>query len=201
MIQEINELQIKTIKMEKTVVATKTNWAIDPAHSEIDFKVRHLMISNVKGSFKTFGANINTILQDFSTAEIDLWIDTASISTGDEKRDEHLRSVDFFDVQNHKQITFTSFSIGLPDSEGNREMIGHLSIKGITKKVKFNVLFGGIVKDPWENEKAGFSVNGKINRGDWELFWNTALETGGIMIGEEVTISCEIELTNIGKKA
>jgi len=187
--------------METALVATKTKWTIDQAHSEIDFKVRHLMISNVKGSFKTFDATIYTTLKDFSTAEIDLWIDASSITTGDEKRDEHLKSVDFFDVQNHKKITFTSISIGTADTDGNHELWGYLTIKGITKKVNLNVQFGGIVNDPWKNEKAGFSVSGKINRTNWELFWNAALDTGGIMVGEEVTISCEVELTNIGSKA
>ena len=184
--------------METTLVATRTKWTIDQAHSEIDFKVRHIMISNVKGSFKTFDANIYTTLKDFSTAEIDFWIDASSIVTGDAKRDEHLKSLDFFDVQNFKKITFTSISIGVIDAEGNHEMWGYLTIKGITKKVKFNVQFGGIVNDPWKNEKTGFTITGKINRTDWGLFWNAALDNGGIMVGEEVSISCEVELTNMG---
>ena len=187
--------------METTLVTTKTEWTIDQAHSEIDFKVKHLMISNVKGSFKIFDATIYTSLKDFTTAEIDLWIDASSINTGDEKRDEHLKSVDFFDVQNHKKITFTSISFGVADIDGNHEMWGNLTIKGITRKVKLIVQFGGIVHDPWKNEKAGFTVTGKINRTDWELLWNTTIDTGGIMVGEEVSISCEIELTNIGSKA
>ena len=174
-------------------------WSIDQAHSEIDFKVRHLMISNVKGSFKTFVASIYTTAKDFTTAEIDLSIDVSSLSTGDAKRDEHLQSADFFDVQHHKQITFTSSTIG-KGTDGNHELWGELTMKGITKNVKLKVQFGGIVNDPWGNEKAGFTVNGKINRSDWGLNWNAALDTGGFMLSDEVEISCEVELINAGKK-
>ena len=185
--------------METALVATKTKWTIDQAHSEIDFKVRHLMISNVKGSFKTFDASVYTNGKDFTTAEIDLWIDTTSINTGDAKRDEHLKSLDFFDAQNHKQIAFTYSTIGNPDQDGNHELWGELTMIGVTKNVKLNVQFGGIIKDPWGNEKAGFTVTGKINRSDWGLVWNATLENGGLMVSDEVTISCEIELINIGQ--
>jgi len=179
---------------------TKTKWSIDQAHSEIAFKVKHLMIAHVKGEFKTFDASIYTQEKDFSTAEIDLWIDAASITTGDAKRDEHLKSADFFDVETHKQITFTSNTIGEPDHAGNRDLWGDLTMRGITKNVKLNVQFGGTLNDPWGHEKAGFTVTGKINRTDFELFWNTPLEAGGIMVGEEVNILCEIELLNEGHK-
>jgi len=172
-----------------------TKWSIDQAHSEITFKVKHLMISNVTGTFKTFDASIYTTGKDFKTAEIDLWIDASSISTGDEKRDEHIKNGDFFDTENHKQITFTSSTIGEAGSEGNHELWGELTIKGITKNVKLNVQFGGMQKDPWGNEKAGFTVTGKINRNDWGLIWNTPLESGGLMLSEEIKISCEVELT------
>ena len=185
--------------METTLVTTKTKWSVDQAHTEIDFKVRHLMIAYVKGAFKTFDASIYTDGKDFTTAEIDLWIDPSSINTGDEKRDEHLKSVDFFDIQNHKQITFTSSTMGKPDSDGNSELWGELTMVGITKNVKLNVKFGGIAKDPWGNEKSGFTVTGKINRSDWGLSWNASLETGGLLVSDEVTISCEVELINVGQ--
>ena len=175
-------------------------WVVDQSHSEIAFKVRHLMIAHVKGTFQTFDASIYTTGKDFTTAEIDLWIDASSITTGDAKRDEHLKSAEFFDTQNHKQITFTSSTIGKPDSNGNHELWGELTIKGITKNVKLSVQFGGIQKDPWENEKAGFTVSGKINRSEWGLIWNTPLENGGLIVGEEVTISGEVELVNAGPK-
>ena len=185
--------------METTLVTTKTKWSVDQAHTEIEFKVRHLMIAHVKGAFKTFDASIYTNAKDFTTAEIDLWIDPSSINTGDAKRDEHLKSADFFDIQNYKQITFTSSTMGKPDSDGNSELWGELTMIGITKNVKLNVEFGGIAKDPWGNEKSGFTVTGKINRSEWGLVWNATLETGGLMVSDEVTISCEVELINSGE--
>jgi len=181
-------------------MTNRTKWSIDQSHSEIDFKVRHLMISHVKGSFKTFDASIYTTDKDFTTAEIDLWIDAASITTGEEKRDEHLKNADFFDVENHKQITFTSSTIEKAGKDGNHELWGELTMKGITKNVKLNVEFGGIINDPWNNEKAGFTVTGKINRSDWELTWNAAMETGGLMVSDEISISCEVQLINATQK-
>jgi polyisoprenoid-binding protein YceI len=185
--------------METTLVSTQTKWSVDQAHSEIGFKVRHLMISNVKGTFKTFDASIYTTLKDFTTAEVDLWIDPSSIDTGDTKRDEHLKSADFFDVIKHKQITFISSTIGKPDAKGNQELWGELTMIGVTKNVRLDVQFGGIIKDPWGNEKAGFTISGKIKRSDWGLVWNTTMETGGLMVSDEVAISCEVELTNKGE--
>lgn len=178
----------------------ETKWSVDQSHSEIAFKVRHLMISHVKGTFKTFDASIYTNGKDFSTAVIDLWIDVSSINTGDAKRDMHLKSADFFDVKNHSQITFTSSTIGEQDSAGNHELWGELTMMGVTKNIKLNVEFGGIQKDPWGNEKVGFSVSGKLNRSDWGLIWNTPMESGGLVVSEEVSISCELELANLGQK-
>jgi len=186
--------------METALVTTQTRWSIDQSHCEIAFKVRHLMIAHVKGTFKIFDASIYTNSTDFLTTEVDLWIDPASISTGDSKRDEHLKSPEFFDVDKHKQITFTSSTIGIPGPDGIQELWGELTIIGITKNVKLNVLFGGMVKDPWGNEKAGFTISGKINRSDWGLVWNANIETGGVMVADEVMISCEIELINKGQE-
>ena len=181
-------------------MTNEIKWSIDQSHSEISFKVKHLMISHVKGSFKTFDASIYTTGKDFTTAVIDLWIDTTSIITGDIKRDEHLKSGDFFDASNHKQITFTSSTIGKANTDGDHELWGELTMKGITKNVKLIVQFGGIVKDPYGNEKAGFTVSGKINRSDWGLNWNAAMEAGGMLVSEDIFISSEIELTNSGQK-
>jgi len=182
--------------METTLNKSKTRWFIDHDHSEISFKVKHFMVTEVKGSFKTFDATIYTTLNDFETAEIELWIDPCSIDTGDEKRDAHLKSVDFFDARNNRQITFTSSKIGDSDPEGNHELSGNLTMRGVTKDVKLIVQFGGDIKDPWGNKKPGFSVNGKIKRGDWGLVWNAPKETGGFMISDEVTILCELKLIN-----
>ncbi len=172
----------------------ETKWSIDKTHSEIGFKVRHLMIAHVRGTFKTFDADIKSVEKDFKTADIDLWVDPSSISTGDLKRDEHLKSPDFFDVLNHKQINFTSNTIINAENGDGYEMWGDLTIKGITKHIKLNVVIGGIVKDPWGNEKAGIEISGTICRSDWGLTWNATLETGGFMVSDEVHILCEIEL-------
>lgn len=173
---------------------------MDPAHSEIGFKVRHLMIAHVRGIFKTFDASIFTIGMDFRSSEVDLWIDASTINTGDVKRDRHLKSRDFFDVKKYRQITFTSSTIVKADEGGHHELWGELTMKGITHNVKLNVQFGGILNDPWGNERAGFSVTGNIKRSDWGLTWNSMTESNGLMVSDEVEISCEIELTKIGQK-
>ncbi len=186
--------------MKTKEINTKTKWSIDHDHSEIEFKVRHLLIAHVKGEFKVFDASIYTINKDFSTAEIDLWIDVSSVATGNEKRDEHLISSDFFDLRNHKQISFKSSTIGEPDADGISELWGELTMIGITKNVKLNIQFGGIVNDPWGNEKAGFTITGMINRNDWGLNWNATMENGGFMISNEVVISCEVELNYVDQE-
>jgi len=172
----------------------KTKWAIDPAHTEISFKVKHLMISNVKGVFREFDADIFTEGNDFTTSEINFRMNPASIDTGTPDRDGHLKSADFFDVENHKEIQFKSTSLEKTGDENIFSLNGNLTIKGITKPVKLEVEFGGLMKDPWGNEKAGLTLTGKINRKDWGLTWNAALEAGGMLVGEEIKINCEIEL-------
>jgi polyisoprenoid-binding protein YceI len=178
----------------ETASMTKIKWGIDPAHSEIAFKVKHLMITNVKGVFTKYDADIVTTNEDFMTAEVDFWMDPSSVSSGSPDRDAHMRSPDFFDVENYKQITFRADSYESVDNDGSYELYGDLTIKGITKKIKLDVEFGGVVKDPWGNHRAGFTINGKINRKDWQLNWNTALEAGGFLVADDVYISCEIQL-------
>lgn len=177
-------------------------WSIDQAHSEIAFKVRHLMISHVRGVFKVFDASIYTTGKDFANAEIDVWIDAASVSTGDAGRDEHLKGADFFDVEQHKQIRFTASTLGKSDEPGPGmyEVWGELMMVGITKNIKLEVHFGGMVNDPSGKERAGFTIKGTINRKDWGLEWNKVLEAGGLLVSEEVAISCDVELINIGYK-
>ena len=176
-----------------------TKWSVDPAHSTIDFTIRHLMIARVRGSFKVFDASIYTKGKDFSTAQVDLWIDAASVSTGDQKRDEHLKTEDFLDTATYPQISFVSNTIAAAGDDGRHTIWGDLTIKGITKNIGMQLQFGGIQNDPWGNQKAGFSVTGKINRSDWGVVWNTAIATGGVLLGEELLISCEIELIKADK--
>lgn len=172
----------------------KTKWVLDAAHSEIGFKVKHLMLTNVKGEFKTFEASIYTTGDDFMSAEIDFWLDPASVDTRSADRDGHLKSADFFDVENHKQINFVANTYEAVDNDGSYELYGDLTIKGITHRVKLDVEFGGVMTDPWGNKKAGFTINGKINRKDFGLNWNAALEAGGVLVSDEVRISCEVQL-------
>ncbi len=171
---------------------TKTKWAIDPTHSEILFKVKHLMITNVKGEFRSFEGNITSDGSDFDKAKVNVTIDASSIFTNNTDRDAHLQSADFFDVENHKALSFEGTSLTKLDDE-NYELKGLLTIKGISKEVVLDVEFGGLMKDPYGNEKAGFSVSGKINRKDWGLNWNAALEAGGVMVSDEVRLTAEVQ--------
>jgi polyisoprenoid-binding protein YceI len=173
---------------------TKTKWGIDPVHSEIAFKVKHLMISNVKGTFREFDATVYTAGDDFSTSQIEFSLKPASVNTGNPDRDAHLKSADFFDAEKFDLITFKSNSLKSLDGDGNYELTGAMTIKGIARELKLDAEFGGIMKDPWGNSKAGFTLNGKINRKEWDLTWNAALEAGGVLVGEEVKISCEVQL-------
>jgi polyisoprenoid-binding protein YceI len=173
---------------------TKQKWVIDPTHSDISFKVKHLMITYVRGSFQEFDASIYTTNDDFTTAEVDCWINTGSVTTNNADRDKHLVSGDFFDVDNFPQISFVANSYENIDGDGSYSLWGDITIKGISKKIKLAVEFGGIVKDPWGNEKAGFSIHGSINRKDFGLEWNTAIEAGNVLLGDDVSISAEIQL-------
>ncbi len=168
----------------------KTKWDLDPTHSELEFKVRHMMITNVKGEFGKFSIDVSG--EDLTNSNIHVLVEAASINTNNEDRDKHLKSADFFDIENHKELTFKSTSFTQLDND-EFELRGILSIRGISKEVKLDVEFGGVNTDPWGNEKAGFSLEGKINRKDWGLNWNTALETGGVLVGDEVKISGEFQ--------
>ena len=152
------------------------------------------MITNVKGEFKEFDASIYTTGKNFMTSEIDFRLNPASVDIGDAKRDEHLSSADFFDPENHKKISFPGNTYEQVDGDGSYTLYGDLIIKGIKKQVKLDVEFGGVMKDPWGNEKAGFTINGKINLKDWGLNWNATLEAGGVLVNEDVRISCEVQL-------
>jgi len=168
-------------------------WSIDHTNSSITFKVRHSMIANIKGMFKTFGANIYSLSNDFKTTEIDLWIDTTSINTGDVLRDEHLKGIDFLDSKNYKKIRFVSSSIKKID-DTSFELYGDLTIKKITKRIKLDAQLGGILTDYLGNEHAGFLITGTIQRNEWGLVLNSFVDAGGFIVGEEIKIACEIEL-------
>lgn len=174
-------------------MATKT-WALDPTHSEVQFKIKHLMITNVTGSFNIFTVTAETEEEDFTKAKVSFTADVNSISTNNEQRDTHLKSGDFFDAEKFPQIKFEATRAENIDNDGSYDLYGDLTIRDITKNVKLSVEFGGVVKDPWGNTKAGFTINGKINRKDFGLTWNAVTEAGGVMVSEEVRLFAEIQL-------
>lgn len=173
-------------------MANTTKWVIDPTHSELLFKVKHLMITNVKGEFRDFEAEITTEGDDFNKAKVKASIKASSIYTNNDDRDQHLKSEDFFNVENHKTLEFEGTSFEKLDDE-NYKLKGNLTIVGNTKEVTLDVEFGGVAIDPWGNKKAGFSISGKINRKDWGLNWNQALEAGGVLVSDAVKINAEVQ--------
>ncbi|MCO0599222.1 YceI family protein [Peribacillus butanolivorans] len=171
---------------------TNTKWAIDPTHSAIEFSVKHMMIAKVKGSFNKFEANISANPSDLTTAEIDFTVDVASIDTRNADRDNHLRSADFFDVEKNPTLTFKSMKI-VKTGDDEYDVTGDVTLNGFTNEETFAITFEGQGKDPWGNEKAGFSGKGKVKRSDYGLTYNAALETGGVLIGDQITLTIEIE--------
>jgi len=169
-----------------------TKWALDATHSELGFKIKHLMISNVSGRFNSFDVTAETGDDNFGDADISATIDVSSIFTNNEQRDGHLRNSDFFEIEKYPNIVFKS-TVVKADGE-DLEVTGDLTMKDITKSITLKVEFAGITKDPYGNVKAGFSFAGKLNRKDWGINFNAALETGGVMLGEEIKYEGEIQL-------
>jgi len=178
-------------------MAQVITWKVDNAHSNIKFSVSHLVISDVDGAFKSYNGTIQSVKPDFSDAQIDFAVDIDSVNTDNESRDQHLKSDDFFNAEKFPQMTFkgTSFK----NVSGNKYALeGDLTIRDVTRKVKFDVTYGGTVKDPWGNIKAGFKVKGVINRFDYNLKWNSLTELGGAVIGKEVELTLNLEFGQQG---
>lgn len=171
----------------------KTKWNVDPIHSELGFKIKHLMISNVSGTFRNFQVQVETNEDDFSSAVIKVTVEINSISSNNEQRDHHLLASDFFEAEKYPQLIFQSSKVEKEDDD-TFYVFGELTMKGITKPVKLTVQYSGITKDPWGGVRAGFDVTGKINRSDWGMSFNGALETGGVILSEEVKIFGELQL-------
>jgi polyisoprenoid-binding protein YceI len=167
-------------------------WILEPTHSEVQFKVKHLMISTVTGHFQKINATVETEGNDFTTAKAHFTADVDSISTNNEQRDGHLKSGDFFDAASHPQIVFDSTHLEKV-SETNYKLSGNLTMRGVTKPVSLDVEYGGTITDPWGNTRAGFSLEGKINRKDFGVQWNMATEAGGLVVGEEVKLHINVE--------
>jgi len=166
-------------------------WTIDPTHSEVGFKVKHMMFTNVKGLFNDYSADID-FNDDLKDANLQFEAKINSIFTNNADRDNHLKSADFFDVDQYPTLNFKSTNIQGNGSE--YEITGDLTIKGITKPVTLNAEFSGLMTDPWGNTKVGLNLDGKINRKDFGLTYNAALETGGVLVGEDVKLNAEIQL-------
>ncbi len=172
--------------------AVAATFTIDRAHSGVGFKVKHLMVSNVRGSFNDFAGTVVYDPADPKSWQVEATIQATSIDTGDSKRDDHLRSADFFDVATHPTLTFKSTGV-TANKDGTYLLTGDLTMHGVTKPVTLNLEANGMIKDPWGTTKAGFTATGKLNRTDFGLTWNKALETGGVVVGEEITLMLEVE--------
>jgi polyisoprenoid-binding protein YceI len=192
------QILIASLAFLSVVANAQTNWKIDASHSKVGFSVTHLMVSETEGKFKVYDGTVSSKSEnDFTGAQIEFSADASSINTEDEKRDGHLKSADFFDVEKYPKITFKSTSMKLNPKKGKTayDLEGDLTMKGVTKHVTLTAIGASkAVKDPWGNTKYGFKVNGTINRKDYGLNWNAALESGGVVVSEEVKLDMNIEL-------
>ena len=174
-------------------------WQIDPAHSSIQFTVRHMMISKVRGNFEKFSGTIDFTEENPANSTVAVEIDAASINTREEQRDGHLKSPDFLNVAEFPTLTFKSTRVE-PSSSDEGKLIGDLTIRDITKEVVLDVEYVGKAKSPWGTTSAGFSGSTTINRTDWGLTWNQTLETGGILVGDKIKIDIELELIEVAEQ-
>ena len=176
------------------LVASAATWNIDPDHSNVGFTVKHLMVSNVRGNFQKHTGVVDINDKDITKSKVEVTIDTASISTGVQKRDDHLKSADFFEVAKYPAMTFASKMVAKAGKD-KLKVTGDLTLHGITKEVVLNVApLSKESKDPWGNIRRGTTATTTINRKDFGLTWNKALETGGVLVGEEITITLEVEM-------
>jgi polyisoprenoid-binding protein YceI len=169
---------------------TPGTWTADTAHSHVGFTVRHMVVSKVRGSFDKFDAKL-TIADDPLQSTVEATIDLASINTGDEGRDGHVKGGDFFDIEQFPTMEFTS--TGIRPNGSDYLLDGELTIKGVTKPITLDLEFNGVTKDPWGATRAGFSATGEVNRGDYGISYNAVLETGGVLIGEKLKVEIEVE--------
>ena len=169
-----------------------TTWVLDPTHSELQFKIKHLMISTVSGQFNQFKGTAETNNDDFTSAKVHFEAEINSISTNNEQRDEHLKAADFFNAEIYPKLVFEGENME-KTGEDEYKLHGILTIKNVSKKLVLDVEFGGITKDPWGNTRTGFSVTGKINRQDYGISFGTVSETGGLLLGDEVRINANVQ--------
>ena len=169
------------------------NWQIDSAHSEINFSVRHMMISNVRGRFESFTGEVNFDEENPANTKVEVQIDANSIDTREPNRNNHLRSQDFLYAEKYPYLTFRSKRVEVTGKNRAR-LVGDLTVRDITREVTLDVEYSGQAKSPWGTTSAGFSASGSLNRKDWDLTWNQALETGGVLVGDEIKFNVEVEI-------
>ncbi|MBC8424915.1 YceI family protein [bacterium] len=174
-----------------TAGAQAATYAIDNSHSSVSFKVRHMMVSKVTGVFESFSGTVEFVQGDPKAWSVEAVIDVATINTNDGKRDDHLRSPDFFDVETHPEMSFKS--TGVEVDGGDYVLTGEFTMMGVTRPVELELEFNGEIEDPWGNTRAGFSASGKLDRRDFGMSWNTAMDKGGIVVGNDISIELEIE--------
>lgn len=185
-------METNTVSTTQTESTDLMKWNLDPSHSKIQFKARHMVISTVTGHFEKFDAHVIGDVKDVERIKTEVSIPVDSLTTGQPDRDNHLKSPDFFDAANHPEIKFVSTSF---KKKGDNEFIlsGDLTIRGITRNIELDAEYGGMVKDPWGNDRAGFIVTGELNRFDYDLKWNALIETGGAVVGPKIKILAEVE--------
>ncbi|HMU78601.1 MAG TPA: YceI family protein [Bacteroidia bacterium] len=171
----------------------QTKWTADKSHSKIGFTVTHMLIAEVEGHFKDFTASMTASKDNFEDSKVEFKAPVSSINTNDDKRDEHLRGSDFFDMANHPEISFTSVTFK-PAGDKKFKVVGNLTMRGVTRSVTLEATHMGTVEDPWGNTKAGFKLTGKVNRKDFGIAWNKTLTSGGAVVSDEVAMNCMIEL-------
>jgi len=179
--------------MTQTTLTKKTTYKVDPMHSEVTFKVKHLMITNVSGSFGKFDAALTAGEDDFTDASVTFEADIDSITTGNEQRDTHLKSDDFFNAEKFPKLSFVSTGITKKNDE-EYVLTGNLTIRDVTKPITLNVVYGGTMTDPWGQTKAGFEITGKINRKEYGLMWSAVTEAGGIVVSDDVKLNVQVQM-------
>ncbi len=170
------------------------NWQLDTGHTHIGFTGRHLMVATVRGEFENFSGTVEFDEQDLTRSKVDIQIEAASVNTRNAQRDEHFRSADFFDVEHYPSITFKSTRVTMQDAH-HGQLVGDLTMRGITKEVVLDGEYGGVSQTPWDTYSAGFSLRGKVNRKDWGMKWNMVLAGGGLAASDEINLAIDLELT------
>jgi polyisoprenoid-binding protein YceI len=188
--------EVDKVTPTQTATPSKTTtWQVDPSHTHLEFAVRHLMIATVRGRFSDVAGTVIVPGDDFSRAQVEATVRVASIDTREPQRDGHLKSSDFFDVEKHPTMTFRSRRVERTSGGADRyRLVGDFTLHGVTKEILLEATLEGLAKDPYGNERAGFSAKGTINRKDFGLAWNQVLETGGVLVGDEVKIAIDAEI-------